>query len=106
MDVPFSHFDLMGRNITRPNTSLGEVFVLHMKALFAFFKIYVFGLICSKEGTDENLYSVFFCNSCFVDEHSPAISLENWIVQREQSLLLLFLHLQSWFPLIMKMKWT
>lgn len=34
---------------------------------------------------DKNLYSLFFGNSCFMDEHSSAVSLENWIVQREQS---------------------
>lgn len=28
---------------------------------------------------------MFFGNSCFLDEHSSAVSLENWIVQREQS---------------------
>lgn len=52
-------------------------FVLHMKALLEFLKIHVFGLICSKEDTDENLFSVFFGNSCFADEHFPAVSLEN-----------------------------
>lgn len=34
---------------------------------------------------DKNLYSLFCSNSCFMDEHSSAVSLEKWIVQREQS---------------------
>lgn len=77
-----------------------------MKALLGFLKIYVFGLICSKEDTYENLFSVFFGNSSFADEHFPAVSSENWIVQREQSPSLVFSHLQIWLPVIMKMKWT
>lgn len=38
MDALFSHFDLMGRNVRKWNISSVEVFLLHMKVLFAGFK--------------------------------------------------------------------